>query len=100
MSIGTVKSPNARAGRLEKLVTRWRELAEAGYRRNGSNRAGWAEYIEQLSAQLAAQDSDTNNDLELAPYPPEHETRERQLEQGSSTAEELAPLVTALSRRQ
>ena len=93
-----VKASSARAGRLEKLVARWRELAEAGYRHNSSHRTGWAEHIERLSAQPGAHNGDATNGSNS--HPPEDVYSERQLEQGSLSAQGLAPLVTILSRRQ
>ena len=51
MTITTAKAPHVDVERLEKLVTRWWELAEIGYPPEQKNRVSWAEHLERLAVE-------------------------------------------------
>lgn len=99
MPNGTVKTPNARAEKLEKLVARWWELAEVGYARGGKDRVGWAEHLERLAAEPEKRDGESKNDPALEAHPPRHEDWERQLTQDSLDAEGLGSFLALRSQR-
>ena len=86
------------AKRLERLVARWRELAEVGYPRDRTNRYGWAEHLRRL-AESEGRDSESGNDPALAEQPPKYQDREPQVTQGGPDAEGLQFYLALLSRR-
>jgi hypothetical protein len=100
MSIGKVKAANVDAERLDKLVTRWWELAGVGYPRERTNQVGWAEHLERLAAEHEKRDGESNNDPAPGSHPPSPQNRERQMAQGSADAEGLAPFLALLSQPQ